>query len=165
MFGGNTTGFGRQNMGLRRFLISQYVMGPSRSYRQPSLLSGPDRQFCQSVSDATDVLASRRSRDLGVAAGIGDNFLVRTDVVRLSSSWRIAPATAALIIAFTRVETIENRWSGDRPPSCGGSSLGRRRGLAGDLMHVEGLGATGCSRGRRTFSVVGGGHGPDFQTD
>jgi len=65
---------------------------------------------------------------------------------------------------FRRSGTVENNWSGGRPPSCGGSRVGLRRGLSGNLVHVEDLGTTSCSRGRRTFTVVGGGHGPDFQT-
>src|SRR5262249_24241505 len=47
--------------------------------------------------------------------------------------------------------TIENKWSGGRPPSCGGSPIGLRRGLSGNLVHVEDLGVAGCSRASRTL--------------
>src|SRR5262245_48330400 len=77
--------------------------------------------------------------------------LVCTYLVRLSSSWRLAPATAAIIIASGVVEQSRITWSGGRPPSCGGSRVGLRRGLPGNLVHVEHLGAASGSRGRRTL--------------
>src|SRR5262245_26640142 len=77
--------------------------------------------------------------------------LVCTYLVRLSSSWRLAPATAAIIIASGVVE--QSRISGAEVAlhRAGGSPIGLRRGLSGNLVHVEDLGVAGCSRASRTL--------------
>ena len=66
--------------------------------------------------------------------------LVCTYAIKLSFSWRIAPATAALIIASGVLEQSrigERSWRSIAREKC----VGQRRGLAGDLVHVEDLGA------------------------
>src|SRR5262245_30144606 len=105
-----------------------------------------------------DVLASGRSGDLDVAAGSDGNrprLHLRSPVVaELAAGARHRSPRHR----FRRSGTIENKWSGGRPPSCGGSSVGLRHGLSGNLVHVEDLGAAGCSKGRRTLIEGGGGH-------
>src|SRR5262245_49241106 len=101
--------------------------------------------------DRTDILACGRTGGLGVAAGADGNrprlHLSSEVVVELAARARHRSPCHR----FRRSGTIENKWSGGRPPSCGGSRVGLRRGLPGNLVHVEHLGAASGSRGRRTL--------------
>jgi uncharacterized membrane protein YccC len=89
--------------------------------------------------------------------------LVCTYGVRLSSSWRLAPATAALIIASGVVEHSR----------LNGAEVALHR--AGEVVWgcdvaflvtwcMSKVGAAGCSSGRRPLINGGGGHDPDVPT-
>jgi uncharacterized membrane protein YccC len=146
-FGGNTTGLGRIDMGLRRFLMRHDVMGLHYAVRI-GLGTTAVWLLLRSVGDAAAVwavisvivvtepqmqtaLLTLRSRIVNTVIGcttgliflllagpeswvlplaLTATVLVCTYAVRLSSSWRLAPATAALIIASGVVE--QSRISG-----------------------------------------------------
>src|SRR5215831_3333970 len=111
----------------------------------------PDRQYRHRLYDRTDILACGRTGGLGVAAGADGN----RPRLHLSSEVVVELAACARHRShhhrFRGSGTIENKWSGGRPPSCGGSPTGLRRGLSGNLVHVEDLGVAGCSRASRTL--------------
>src|SRR5262245_26669717 len=111
----------------------------------------PDRPYRHRLYDRTDILACGRTGGLGVAAGADGNrprlHLSSESVIELAARARHRSHRHR----FRRSGTIENKGSGGRPPSCGGSPIGLRRGLPGNLVHVEDLGVAGCSRASRTL--------------
>ena len=93
-----------------------------------------------------------------LAAGAGDwvlpaavavTVLVCTYLVRLPLSWRIAPVTAALVIASGEAESDAVGRPGDGASPHGGSPSGQCDGPAGDMARLPGLAPSGIPAERR----------------